>query len=122
VTSDNNVSEEVTYHLIAIRGSYFGLKSQLKSHLLSRKTKILIYKTLVRPLLTYSLKTSIMTKNYERILSIFERKILRRIYGPICERGQWQKRYNKQSEELYNEPNIFSVIKSSRMRWADHVV
>ena len=85
MTSDNNVSEEVTNHLIAISRSSFGLKSQLKSQLLSRKTKILIYKTLVRPLLTYALETWTMTKNDER-LSIFERKILHRICAPICKR------------------------------------
>jgi hypothetical protein len=55
-------------------------------------------------------------------LSIFERKILRRIYGPICEVGQWRKRYERKLEELYFEPNVVNVIKSSRLRWAGHVV
>jgi hypothetical protein len=51
VNGDNNVSEEITNRLIAAVRSYFGLKSQFKSQLLSRKTKFLIYKTLVRPML-----------------------------------------------------------------------
>ena len=42
VTGDSNVSEEITNHLIAADRSYFGLKIQLKSQLLSRKTKILM--------------------------------------------------------------------------------
>jgi hypothetical protein len=42
--------------------------------------------------------------------------------GPICEGGQWRKRYIRELEELYNEPNIVNVIKSSRLRWAGHVV
>ena len=54
MTGDNNVSEEIENCLIAANGSYFGLKSQCESQLLSRKTKILIYKTLVRPILTYA--------------------------------------------------------------------
>jgi len=120
LTSDNNASEEVT-NLTAISRSYFGLKSQLKSQLLSRKTKILIYKTLVRPLLTYASEIWTMTKNYER-LSIFKRKIIRRICAPICKREQWQKRHNKELEELYNEPNVVNIIKSSRMWWEHHVV
>ena len=55
-------------------------------------------------------------------LSIFERKILRRIYGQLREGGQWRKRYNRELEGLYNEPNIVNVIKSSRLKWAGHVV
>ena len=49
-------------------------------------------------------------------------KILCRIYGPICEGGQWQKRYKRELEQLYNEPNTANVIKSSRLRWEGHVV
>jgi len=44
------------------------------------------------------------------------------MYGPIYEVGQWRKRYSRQLEEFHNEPNIVNVIKSSRMRWAGHVV
>jgi hypothetical protein len=32
--------------------------------------------------------------------------------------GQWRKRYNRESVELYSEPNVVNVIKSSRLRWA----
>jgi len=88
VTGDNNVSEEIKNCLVSANRSYFRLKSQCESELLSRKTKILIYKTLVRPILTYTSETWTMTKNYERRLSIFVRKILHRIYGPVCEGGQ----------------------------------
>jgi len=88
VNGDSNVSEEITNCLIAANRSYFGLKSQFKSQLLSRKTKSLLYKTLVRPILTYAAETWATTKNDERRLSIVERKIFHRIYGPICEGGQ----------------------------------
>jgi hypothetical protein len=66
--------------------------------------------------------TTRKTINYERRLSIFERKILRRLCGPICKGEQWRMRYGRELEELYNEPNIVKVIKSSRLRWAGHVV
>jgi hypothetical protein len=60
--------------------------------------------------------------NYERRLSIFIRKILRRLYGPICEGKKWRMSYTGELEELYHEPNIVKVIKSSRLGWAGHVV
>jgi len=62
MTGDNNVSEEITNRLIAANRSYFLLKSQLKSQLISRKTKILIYRRLVRPVLIYTAETWTMTK------------------------------------------------------------
>jgi hypothetical protein len=40
----------------------------------------------------------------------------------MCGRGHWWKRYNRELEELYNEPNTVNVIKSSRLRWVGHVV
>ena len=40
----------------------------------------------------------------------------------MCRRGLWWKSYNRELEELYNEPNTVNVIKSSRLKWAGHVV
>jgi hypothetical protein len=74
VTGDINVSEEITNCLIAADRSYFGLKSQFKTWLLSRKTKILIYKTLVRPVLTYTSETWTMTRNNERRLEYLQKE------------------------------------------------
>jgi hypothetical protein len=36
-----------------------------------------------------------------------------RIFGPICWGGQWRKLYNRELEEVYNEPNIVNIIKSN---------
>jgi hypothetical protein len=40
----------------------------------------------VRPVFTYAAETWTVTKNDGRRLSIFKRKILRKIYGPTYER------------------------------------
>jgi hypothetical protein len=40
----------------------------------------------------------------ERILSIFDRKFLRKIFDPIRQGGQWRQRYSTELEERYNEP------------------
>ena len=59
-----------------------------------------------------------MTKNDERRQSLFEMKILRRLCGLICEKGQGRKRCNRELEDLYDEPNMFNVIKYGRLRLA----
>jgi hypothetical protein len=45
-------------------------------------------------------------KKDENMLRIFERRMLRRIYGPIKENCIWRSRYNHEIHKLYNEPDI----------------
>jgi hypothetical protein len=58
----------------------------------------------------------------EHRLRVFENRVLRRIFGPKREvDGSWRKLHNDEPHNLYSSPNIVSVIKSRRMRWAGHV-
>ena len=56
--------------------------SGLESRLLSRSTKIILYKTLIRPVVSYGAEVWTLTEKAEQAVLIFERKIFRRIYGP----------------------------------------
>jgi hypothetical protein len=47
-----------------------------------------------------------LTKADKLALSTFERKVLWKIHGPVCERGEWQIRYNHELYQLYKTPNI----------------
>jgi hypothetical protein len=49
-------------------------------------------------------------KNPENAVSTFERKILRRIYGPVQDKCQWRIRYNKDLYHLYDEPDLVTCI------------
>ena len=64
-----------------------------------------------------------MTLTEEHRLKVFVNKMLRRIFGPRREevRREWRKLHNEEFNDLYFSPNIFRVIKSTRMRWAGHV-
>jgi hypothetical protein len=45
-----------------------------------------------------------------------------RIFGPKRDEnaGGWRKLHNEELHNLYSSPNIIRVIKSRRMRWAEH--
>jgi hypothetical protein len=48
-------------------------------------------------------------------LNTFERKILRKVYGPTQENGMWRKRCNHELYILYNDVEISKKAKISRM-------
>jgi hypothetical protein len=63
--------------------AYYANAKLLKSELLKRSTKMRIYLTLRRPVVTYASETWTLTEKDEMRLRIFERQILRKIFGPI---------------------------------------
>jgi len=55
-------------------------------------------------------------------LLLFERKILRRIYGPERnEENTYEQRTNAELRTIFNETNIVGILKNRRIRWAGHV-
>jgi hypothetical protein len=116
---DNDLSVEINNRIISANRSYCGLKKQLKSHLLSTQSEI---KTLVRPVLMCGCESWSLTKNEENEINIFERKILRKIYGPTNDNGVWRIRYNQELYGLYNEPDIIKIVKAARLRWLGHFI
>jgi hypothetical protein len=80
-----------------------------------------IYKTLIRPVVTYGSETWTLTKSAENLLKIFERKILQRIYGPVQEGDIWRIRNNEELNRSINGEKIVKYIKSHRIRWLGHV-
>jgi hypothetical protein len=53
---------------------------------------------------------------------IFERKVLRRIFGPTKERDDtWRIKTNEELDELLRHTNIINQIKSQRLSWFGHL-
>jgi len=72
-------------------GSNTSANRQLaNSSLTSRSSKLQIYRTLVRPVVTYGSESWTLTVEEERALAVFERKVLRKIYGPVKEIELWR--------------------------------
>jgi hypothetical protein len=53
---------------------------------------------------------------------MWERKILRKVYGPVTEQGVWRIRRNEELRELYKAPNLLVDIKIKWLEWLGHVI
>jgi hypothetical protein len=95
VNKMNNRSVEVNARLITANRAYYGLQNHMKSRIIYRNIKTLLHKTLIRPVLIYGAETWVLSKQQEHSLSIFEHKILRRIYGPVIGGGDGELEPNK---------------------------
>jgi hypothetical protein len=122
ITADDNISAEIKNRITLANRSYFGMANMLKAKNINRTHKVIIYKTLIKPVLMYGVETWVLSKADKLHLGVFERKILRRIYGPICEEATWRSRYNEQLYHLYDETDLVTTIKITRLRWAEHIV
>jgi hypothetical protein len=66
---------------------------------INRGAKMQIYKTLLRPVVTYGCESRTMKKR-GKILRRFERKIIRRIYGPVRQGTEWRIRNNEEIDNI----------------------
>jgi hypothetical protein len=114
--NDNCVKEMIQ----AGNRAYFANLRLLKSMILSRAAKLQVYKTLIRPVVTYGAETWTLTVKEENILRIFERKIIRKIYGPAMENNSCRIRYNEEISKVLKREDIVRFIKSQRIRWLGH--
>jgi hypothetical protein len=67
--------------------AYYANSQLLKSTLLSSSTKMIFYRTFIRPVVTYAVETWTLNISDENALQILERKVIRKIYGHVCEDG-----------------------------------
>jgi len=70
----------------------------------------------------YGEETWVLSKADELRLAVFEREILRRIYRIVSEGLTWRSRYNEELYRLYDETDLVTTVRMTRLRWAGHIV
>ena len=78
-----------------------------------------LHMTIILPVVFYGCETWSLTLRDERRLRVFEKRVLRRIFGLGRDevRGERRKLHNEELNDVYSSPNIVRVMKSRRMSW-----
>jgi hypothetical protein len=116
------IQEEIKRRFNSGNVCYHSAQKLLSSRLLSKNIKIIIYKTIILPVVLYGCGTRSLTLREEHRLWVFENRVPR-IFGPKRYEvmGGWRKLHNEELHNLYSFPSIITMLKSRRMRWAGHV-
>ena len=71
--------------------------------------------------MTYAPETWVLKEAIIYKLLVFERKILRRIFGPTKENQIWKVKTIEELDKLLKHKNIINHIKAQRLRWFGHI-
>lgn len=118
ITSNRNLKSEVKEHTVKASLISGFLRDVIwRNKYMSINSKVRIYKTCVRPILSYAVETRAETTTTKRLLRTTEMRTLRSITG-------YTLRDRQRSEEIRNKCNTEDIVRWSRMRrreWNNHV-
>jgi hypothetical protein len=119
----NSISSEIQARILSGNRCYYAHGKLIKSTALDSSSQLKIYKCSIRPVVTDGCEAWTLTDRDEQHLKIFERRILRKVFGPVQnEDGCWRIRMNYELKELIENASIVRFIKSRRITWVGHVM
>jgi hypothetical protein len=84
--------------------------------------KLKFYKAVIRPIVTHASETCVLKENVTQKLLRFERKILRKIFGPDNSPDVvWRLSNNEELDKIIRKQNIVRQIKTKRLGWFEHI-
>jgi hypothetical protein len=114
----SSISSGIQARILSRNRCYYAYRKLMKSRALNRSSKLKIYKSLIRPVVTYRCEAWTLTNRDEQIL-----RILRKTFGPVqSEDGSWRIRMNYELSELVKNTDIVRFIKNRRIAWLGHVM
>lgn len=123
ITDNNDITKEIKTRINAGNRCLYSLLNIMKSRDVSRKCKIKLYKTLIRPVVTYGCESWTLTQKSEELINRFERKVMRIIYGPVLDNdlNAWRPRMNHEIKQLNDDQDLVGWVKTQRIRWMGHL-
>ncbi|XP_071834664.1 uncharacterized protein [Apostichopus japonicus] len=111
--------EDINRRIGITNGAFNTLSSIFKSKNISRKIKLRIFETLLKSIFLYNCELWGTTKDLDRKIDTFQRRLLRNILNIRWTNNNWLS-----NDELYNETNQTpwsSIVAHRRLRFFGHV-
>jgi hypothetical protein len=112
------LEKEIKERIVKGNKVFYTNRALFKSKLVSRKSKLKLYWSVIRPVVVYGCETWVLKGSIIQRLSVFERKLLRKIFGPTKEdNGNWRIKTNIEMDELIKHRNMINYVKAQRFSW-----
>jgi len=122
MNGNNTLEVEIRERIVKGNKAFCANRALFKSKSVSRKPKLKLYWSVIRPVVVYSCETWVLKENIIQRLSVFEREILRKILGPTKEdNDNWRIKRNIELDELIKRRNIINYVKAQRLIWFGHI-
>ena len=103
--------------------TYSMLQKLFKNKNISKELKLRLKNTIINKTLTHASETWTITGRDRKQLNVFERKVYRRILGPVHdnEKENWRILTDKEIYASLKIPTIIEKIRLNSLRWFGHV-
>jgi hypothetical protein len=76
----------------------------------------------IRPVVVYGCETWVLKEKKKKKLSVFERKVLGKVFGPTKKKdGSRKIKTNIELDKLIQHRNIINYVKAQRLSWYGHI-
>jgi hypothetical protein len=82
VNGNSTLEEEIRGRIAKGNKAFYANKTLFKSNLMSRKSKLKLWWSVIRPTAVYGCETWVLKGSIMQKLNVFERKVLQKIFGP----------------------------------------
>jgi len=121
INDSNSIEEEIKERIALGTKVYHANQKFFKSRLFIKYSKLKLYRTVIRLIVTYASEIWVLKETIIQKLLVFERKVLRRIFGPMKENQICRIKTNEELDKLIKHKNIVKCIKAQRLSWFGQV-
>jgi hypothetical protein len=105
INDGNSIEEDIKERISLGIKAYYANQKFFRSRLVTKNSELKVYRTGIRPIVTYASETWVLKQTTIQKLLVFEREILRRIFGPTKENQIWRIKTNEELDKLIKHKN-----------------